>query len=112
MNDQNLIPFDKRTESEARELGRKGGIASGEARRNKRLLAEICDRIGQQRSDSELLKDLPEDERTRDAEVVVAQYMAAAAGDTKAAQWVRDTKGESSVRVEMTAPPKIEFVKE
>lgn len=31
-NEQNLIPMDKRTKSEARELGRQGGIASGKAR--------------------------------------------------------------------------------
>ncbi|WP_333648014.1 KGG domain-containing protein [Lacrimispora sp.] len=32
---ENLIPFNKRSEDEARELGRKGGKASGEARRKK-----------------------------------------------------------------------------
>lgn len=32
---ENLIPFDKRTKEEARESGRKGGIASGKARRKK-----------------------------------------------------------------------------
>ena len=37
-NEKNLIPFDQRSESEARELGRKGGIASGEARREKSTL--------------------------------------------------------------------------
>ena len=35
-NDENLIPFDDRSESEVRELGRKGGIASGKARREKK----------------------------------------------------------------------------
>ena len=34
-NNENLIPFDKRSEREAREFGRKGGKASGEARRKK-----------------------------------------------------------------------------
>ena len=42
-NEKNLIPFDERTESEARELGRKGGIASGVARRRKRRLKEAAD---------------------------------------------------------------------
>ena len=32
---ENLIPFSERSKKEARELGRKGGIASGEARREK-----------------------------------------------------------------------------
>lgn len=42
-NAQNLIPFDARTESEAREMGRKGGIASGKARRRKKSLKEAAD---------------------------------------------------------------------
>lgn len=35
MNDENLIPFNQRSEAEARELGKKGGIKSGEVRRKK-----------------------------------------------------------------------------
>jgi hypothetical protein len=34
-NNENLVPFSKRSASEAREYGRKGGKASGEARRKK-----------------------------------------------------------------------------
>jgi len=34
-NNENLVPFSKRSVSEARECGRKGGKASGEARRKK-----------------------------------------------------------------------------
>jgi len=34
-NERNLIPFDKRSEREARELGKKGGKKSGEVRRKK-----------------------------------------------------------------------------
>lgn len=34
-NNENLVPFNKRSVSEAREFGRKGGKASGEARRRK-----------------------------------------------------------------------------
>ena len=32
-NEENLIPMNKRSQSEAREFGKKGGIASGESRR-------------------------------------------------------------------------------
>ena len=41
MNEQNLIPTSKRTKSEARELGRKGGIASGKARLRKKHGEEL-----------------------------------------------------------------------
>lgn len=37
-NEQNLIPGNKRSQSEARENGRKGGIASGKKRRHQRDL--------------------------------------------------------------------------
>ena len=37
-NEQNLIPGNKRSQSESRENGRKGGIASGEKRRHLRDL--------------------------------------------------------------------------
>lgn len=36
MNPENLIPLDKRTKTEQTEITRKGGIASGKARRAKR----------------------------------------------------------------------------
>ena len=39
MNEKNLKPI--RTESEAREKGRKGGIASGQARREKKTIQKI-----------------------------------------------------------------------
>ncbi|MGM9628351.1 MAG: hypothetical protein ACI3V4_09730 [Faecousia sp.] len=35
-NEKNLIPMDRRSQSEARELGREGGIASGAARRREK----------------------------------------------------------------------------
>ena len=39
---ENLIPMNQRTVEEQREITRKGGIASGEARRKKRDIAEIA----------------------------------------------------------------------
>lgn len=42
-NEQNLRPV--RNEKEARELGRKGGIASGEARRQKKTMRETLEQM-------------------------------------------------------------------
>ena len=42
-NEQNLIPFNERTESEQREIATAGGIASGAARRRKRALKDAVD---------------------------------------------------------------------
>ena len=40
MNDDNLIPLNKRTKSEQREITRKGGKASGRKRRDKRFFRD------------------------------------------------------------------------
>ena len=44
-NEQNLIPGNKRSQSEARENGRKGGIASGEKRRHQRDLRKAVEAL-------------------------------------------------------------------
>ncbi|MBR5314563.1 MAG: hypothetical protein IKU45_04010 [Clostridia bacterium] len=43
MNDKNLIPNSKRSPTEVRKNGAKGGIASGEARRRKRAFRELIE---------------------------------------------------------------------
>lgn len=40
MNEQNLIPFNKRTENEQREYAKKGGQKSGEVRRQRKAMKE------------------------------------------------------------------------
>ena len=42
-NEENLIPISERTKSEQREIQKKGGIASGKARRRKRNMKEAAD---------------------------------------------------------------------
>lgn len=42
MNDSNLIPNTERSPEELREMGRKGGIASGKSRRKKRDLQKLA----------------------------------------------------------------------
>lgn len=41
-HNENLIPTNKRSKDEARELGRKGGIASGKARKEKADFKKKC----------------------------------------------------------------------
>ena len=41
MNEDNLIPFNERTEEEQRKIARMGGIASGKVRKEKKLLKDI-----------------------------------------------------------------------
>lgn len=42
MNDSNLIPNTERSPEELREMGRKGGIKSGESRRRNKRLRECA----------------------------------------------------------------------
>ena len=42
-NEENLIPFNERTESEKRAIATAGGKASGKARRNKKMLRDCID---------------------------------------------------------------------
>ena len=44
----NLIPFNERTEEEQREIARQGGIASGEARREKATMRKTLERMLQE----------------------------------------------------------------
>lgn len=39
-NEQNLIPQNKRTKTEQREIAKKGGMASGKSRRKKKYIKE------------------------------------------------------------------------
>ncbi len=45
---ENLIPMNERSESEVRELGRKGGIASGETRREKATMRKTLEMLLEQ----------------------------------------------------------------
>ena len=67
-NEQNLIPMEQRSPEEAREMGRKGGRASGESRRRKKSLREAAELylslpVSDKRAWNKLAKDgvAPED---------------------------------------------------
>ena len=80
-NEQNLKPV--KSKKEARERGRKGGLASGEARRKRKTLKE------------ELLLML-EDEEVQKS-VAVALIQEAQNGNVKAFGMLRDTIGERPI---------------
>lgn len=99
------------TPSEARRLGSKGGKASGRARREKRDMRETF----REMLDMPLHKGGVTDAKTMDGmegknmtvgqSIALAQLRKAMAGDTKAAEFIRDTSGQRpSDRVELTAP--------
>ena len=88
-NEQNLKPV--RTESEARALGRNGGIASGEARRKKKTIAEQTMLALNAAMSAERLEDaeetlgkLSEDENTLYVGMTAAMIRRALDGDVRA----------------------------
>ena len=84
---ENLRPVSSK--EEARERGRKGGLASGEARRKRKTLKE------------ELLLMLSEGETQQS--VTLALIEKAMSGDTKAFEVIRDTIGEKPIDKVMIA---------
>ncbi len=93
MNERNLKSLASRTIEERREIARKGGRASGEARRYKKLCREIAQSIGGMRE----IVTMPNGEMakgTTDEAIVAAIAVRAKAGDMRAAElWLR-LKGE------------------
>lgn len=108
MNDENLIPGNKRSHSEARENGRKGGIASGEARRRKRNMREWAEILSAQRAKDRkgnIILDDDGEALTRDANVVNAQLSKAEDGDTNAARFVASLLGDLEDKTVLSFEP-------
>jgi len=78
--EDNLIPFNKLTENEQREIAKNGGIASGESRRKRKQLRD----------------DLINLLETKDTQNRICLEIIAKAldGDIKAFEVIRDTIGE------------------
>lgn len=97
--DENLIPFSKRSKKEAREKGRKGGIASGKARREKADLRKqmqlfletdaTTDKNGNPLTGAELMVKVAVKEMTK--------------GNSKYWELIRDTAGFKPVDKVMVA---------
>ena len=101
-NEKNLIPFNQRTESEAREYGRAGGIASGASRRRKRSLKEAADiylslPVSDRRRWNKIARRGvdPEDVDNQMA-MIIGLTEAATMGEAKAAKVIIDLLGDAA----------------
>lgn len=84
-----LIPFSERSPEERRELGRKGGIASGEARQQRRALRDELDALLSSG-----------DTQSRLCTALIDRAMS---GDANAFRILRDTLGETpAAKIETT----------
>lgn len=101
-NEKNLIPFNKRTESEQREIAQQGGIASGKARRRKRSMKEAADYYlslpeTDRRSVNALLRDAVDQEDIDNQMAVIKGITARAKkGDPQAANVLLKMLGEDN----------------
>ena len=96
--------FSEMTPEERQEAGRKGGIASGEAKRKKKAMRERLEIIlamplkSGKSADIEAIKNFAalkgKNITVQDA-MMIAQIQKALKGDTNAATFVRDTAGEN-----------------
>ena len=104
-NERNLNPV--RSENEAREIGKKGGIAAGEASRKKKTIRETLEMM--------LSGKMP-DGATRQDAIVVALLEKALSGDVRAFEAIRDSIGEKPVNAisgvdgEPLVPPSINVI--
>lgn len=93
-NEENLVPFTSdQSREEAQKNGRKGGIASGEARRNKKTMKEMLDYL----LEKEIVNQTTGEMVTCREAMLSSMVKKAIKGDVKACQFVRDTSGEAPV---------------
>ena len=96
-NLENLRPFSKDDVEKARAAGRKGGVASGVAKRKKRTFRELIETVMTMEVDDPAvhakLVALGLDP-THDMAITMAAIRKAENGDIEATRYIRDTKGE------------------
>lgn len=88
--------------SRAVECGRKGGIASGKAKREKKAMKDTLETLLAMTLNNEQMEDIESIQSVASLEganitvqeaIMLAQIKRALSGDTKAAEYVRDTSG-------------------
>ena len=95
-NEQNLIPWNRRTESEQREYAKKGGQKSGEVRRQRKAMKEQMELLLslplKQKKQLDFIKDLgiEEEEIDNQMALMVAMYVKAIKGDVQAFNTIRE----------------------
>jgi len=99
-NEKNLIPWNKRTESEQREYARQGGKKSGEVRRQRKVMKEQMEMMLALpfvlKEETEFMKLLGIDKDNIDNQMalLVALYKKGLNGDVQAIQEIRKIVGD------------------
>ena len=104
---QNLIPFNKRTETEQKRITTMGGIASGKARREKKTLRELAEIIGSMPVKNPRTIAIMEkagfepEQMTNDMAMMMGLQLKAQNGDPSAAKLLAEMRGQYSTRVQV-----------
>jgi len=110
-NEQNLVPL---STEKAREIGRKGGVASGKAKRQRKTLAQIGDMIGgldiKSPKNRAILKQagIEDEDMINDVGMMFRLNLKAQGGDPRAIELLSKLRGQFKEQVETTVlePPK------
>ena len=97
-NEENLIPFSERSKDEAREMGRQGGVKSGESRRRKKSMKQAAQLLlsldanvkGQGFMQA---MGIPEEDMNNQMFMLAVAFRQAVNGDVKAMNFIRDAAG-------------------
>ena len=110
----NLKPRTSLSKEEAKEMGRKGGIASGKKRKQQKTFKELFNQFAKEQLNNEELKDrmreygITDKDMTNKSAMMFSMFIEALKGNTKAFEIVRDTMGEQiATQLEITQPPVI-----
>lgn len=99
MNEQNLIPQNQRTESERRKIAQMGGIASGEARKQKATMKKVL---------QSMLEEIPkidnEEKLTYKELITLGLMKGAITGNATNYRTILETIGEISSQIETKEP--------
>ena len=101
MNNENLIPNSERTPEELKEMTRRGGIASGAARRRKKSMREWAEVLGEVAMHLKTPDGADVPDGNAAAAVVLKQYQKAInKSDTNAAAFLMRLRGEDVQKIE------------
>ena len=115
-NEQNLIPFtSEQSQEEAKKNGSKGGIASGKARRERKMMREDAQMFLEmplnagQLEDVEYLAEVKGKNITVQQAILLAMIKKAMKGDVRASEYVRDTAGQQIANININADENSKF---
>lgn len=102
VNEENLIPFDKRSVNEARESGKKGGIKSGQARRKKKSMKQAMNLLLSLPVSDENAQRLAQlgidvDDADNQMLMMVSMMQRAIKGNVTAAQFIANITGSTAM---------------